>query len=68
MTWRCLLFCGIMLLAGCAEGSGPAQGKPRGYVFHDANHQGGMAPSSPQAERNAAEGTWLWPPAENDFP
>jgi len=72
MAWKYLAFGAVVLLAGCAAAntSGQPGERPLGYVFHDANHQGigGTAQSSPEARKNAAQGTWLWPPEEADVP
>jgi hypothetical protein len=72
MMFRFLLACVAgFLLAGCtaAPGIAASQGTvARGYLYHDANHPNGVSQTSPQAEYNAAHGTWLWPPAENDRP
>ena len=59
---------GIML-AGCSPSMAPAQtATTPGYMYHDANHADGVVGASPQAIRNSAEGIWLWPPQNNDWP
>jgi hypothetical protein len=76
MVPRLLLFCaGGIFLTGCAAGPGSSlsaasgQGNVvHGYLYHDANHPGGLSLSSPQADYNATHGTWLWPPADSDKP
>jgi hypothetical protein len=76
MVLRFLPFCAAALfVTGCAADSGSSlsasasQGNiVHGYLYHDANHPDGINLSSPQADYNAAHGTWLWPPAASDKP
>jgi hypothetical protein len=71
MILRLLPFCiAGVLLAGCAPQSEPAAGAVPGYLYHDANHPGGLSLSaaSAQANYNATHGMWLWPPAAGDKP
>ena len=65
MGLRLLSICGMILVAGCAPQPEPTR---LGYQYHDGNHIGGVSQTSPEAEYNAAHGTWLWPPAESDRP
>jgi hypothetical protein len=59
-----------VLLAGCAPQPEPTAGPAPGYLYHDANHPGGLSLSvaSPQADYNATHGMWLWPPAAGGKP
>jgi hypothetical protein len=76
MIRKFLPLCAVgIYLTGCAADPGTSasgtagQGNVvHGYLYHDANHSGGLSLSSPQADYNANHGTWLWPPAESDKP
>lgn len=58
-----------IMLAGCSASTAPAQDATLpGYMYHDANHADGVVGASPQAIRSAAQGIWLWPPQNNDWP
>ncbi len=65
-----VLFAGCLgaLLAGCASSPQMAESNAgRGYVYHDANHTN-PASQSASPTTSASHGTWLWSPAENDWP
>jgi hypothetical protein len=69
MAVKHLALCAAVLLAGCTMGNGgTVPGRQAGYLYHDANHQDGNAQPWSPAELSSANGTWLWPPAENDKP
>jgi hypothetical protein len=63
------LLCALgLLLAGCAQNATApdiqaAQNGPIGYRYYDNQHPNAINSPSPEAIRNAQQGTYLWPPA-----
>jgi hypothetical protein len=75
MRYQYGIFCVLgVLLAGCAPdpngvpGLSVAQNAPIiGYRYYDNFHPNFVNNPSPQAIYNAQHGTYLWPPASENF-